>query len=460
MAKRILILVFSLCLILSSGTDVALAYYETDPELEYIRVAEKLDKQFDFELGSSGSQYFTGGEDRAITDVPGFVGLIYTKTETGKGYGNTENLINDVYLLIAARFPFEFDGVSVSGKIDSSNRILNLNVETQMLSTFEFREADILARSVAEEIKTQTESKREMVELANLYLIDHVVYPKFVDQNKSYLWNAYGALVKGEAVCQGYAAAFNLLMQHLGIPVVNDYGNSDSEPHVWNQVRIDGEWFYVDVTFNDPVTTGGRITSTMKDKWSREFLLLTEEEFFDKEQHEAVYRKYSDAAKEVFFRNDLINEADELKKSDLFYGDSGGYRLEDGLTRAEMAVMLARVIGASFEIESNKAEYAGLCPFSDVPEWAKAYIGYCVSQNLIKGIGNNLYGSNLPASKLDYSTVLLRAIGISDFAYRNADTKAVEAGFLSLERAAFPDLSRGDVVYMTYALKERDLIGY
>ena len=69
MAKRILILVFSLCLILSSGTDVALAYYETDPELEYIRVAEKLDKQFDFELGSSGSQYFTGGEDRAIMKI-------------------------------------------------------------------------------------------------------------------------------------------------------------------------------------------------------------------------------------------------------------------------------------------------------------------------------------------------------------------------------------------------------
>lgn len=62
-------------------------------------------------------------------------------------------------------------------------------------------------------------------------------------------YTAYGALVKREAVCQGYSLAFELLMQQLGIPCA--IVESDSMNHAWNAVQLDGAWYHVDVTWDD-----------------------------------------------------------------------------------------------------------------------------------------------------------------------------------------------------------------
>lgn len=69
--------------------------------------------------------------------------------------------------------------------------------------------------------------------------------------------NAYGALVDGKAVCEGYTRAFQLLCSELEIPCVSVNGtvenaNSDGEGnHIWNAVQLDDDWYYVDVTWND-----------------------------------------------------------------------------------------------------------------------------------------------------------------------------------------------------------------
>jgi len=70
----------------------------------------------------------------------------------------------------------------------------------------------------------------------------------------------YGCLVDGEAHCEGYAKAFQYLCAQVGIECVVVTGvTSDGENHAWNQVEIDGEWFNVDVTWDDlDVETGGR----------------------------------------------------------------------------------------------------------------------------------------------------------------------------------------------------------
>ena len=63
-------------------------------------------------------------------------------------------------------------------------------------------------------------------------------------------------------VCEGYARAFKVLCDRLGIPCVltegqaRNYPSSVSQPHMWNYVRIDGKWYAVDVTWNDPVVEG------------------------------------------------------------------------------------------------------------------------------------------------------------------------------------------------------------
>lgn len=63
-------------------------------------------------------------------------------------------------------------------------------------------------------------------------------------------WTAYGTLVKGDAVCQGYALAYKYLLTRAGIPSV--VISSSSMNHAWNGVQIDGDWYQADPTWDDP----------------------------------------------------------------------------------------------------------------------------------------------------------------------------------------------------------------
>ncbi len=69
--------------------------------------------------------------------------------------------------------------------------------------------------------------------------------------------NAFGAIVDGKAVCEGYAEAFQHLCQRVGIQSFIALGSSVNpstgtrEGHAWNYVRIDGKYYQVDLTWND-----------------------------------------------------------------------------------------------------------------------------------------------------------------------------------------------------------------
>ena len=59
---------------------------------------------------------------------------------------------------------------------------------------------------------------------------------------------ADGVLLKGTGVCESYTKAYGLLLDAVGIE--NDAQISDT--HTWNLVKLDGEWYHVDVTWDDP----------------------------------------------------------------------------------------------------------------------------------------------------------------------------------------------------------------
>lgn len=84
-----------------------------------------------------------------------------------------------------------------------------------------------------------------------LYLHDKVaelVDYKIGDHDQT----AYGALVKGEAVCNGYATAYQLLLMKAGIPAWTINGVSDGVAHAWNLVWLNNKTcVYTDVTWDD-----------------------------------------------------------------------------------------------------------------------------------------------------------------------------------------------------------------
>lgn len=69
--------------------------------------------------------------------------------------------------------------------------------------------------------------------------------------------SAYGCLVEGQAVCEGYSKAFLLLCDRAGINSTVVTGtalssNGESVSHMWNMVMIDGLWYHIDLTWDDP----------------------------------------------------------------------------------------------------------------------------------------------------------------------------------------------------------------
>lgn len=74
--------------------------------------------------------------------------------------------------------------------------------------------------------------------------------------------NIYGALVEKTVVCEGYAKAFKYILDSLNIECIlvsGDATNSsgESESHMWNYIKLDGNWYGVDVTWDDPIVVGG-----------------------------------------------------------------------------------------------------------------------------------------------------------------------------------------------------------
>ena len=65
------------------------------------------------------------------------------------------------------------------------------------------------------------------------------------------IYSAYGALVNGKALCEGYSRAMQLLLHHFKIPCTTVTGVAEGEGHMWNQVSIGSKWYNLDVTWND-----------------------------------------------------------------------------------------------------------------------------------------------------------------------------------------------------------------
>ncbi|HKM34353.1 MAG TPA: transglutaminase domain-containing protein [Lachnospiraceae bacterium] len=75
---------------------------------------------------------------------------------------------------------------------------------------------------------------------------------EYIDDIYIDAFTAYGALINGDCVCAGYAAAFKILADLADLDCVVVTGMLDGNlPHAWNKIRIDGEWEILDVTNND-----------------------------------------------------------------------------------------------------------------------------------------------------------------------------------------------------------------
>lgn len=90
---------------------------------------------------------------------------------------------------------------------------------------------------------------------------------------------SYGVLINGVGVCGGYASAMDKLLKAAGVESMIISGeagqNGKYEPHAWNLVKLDGEYYHIDATWNDPIYT---FNGVRKDVLHFDYFNLTDKE--------------------------------------------------------------------------------------------------------------------------------------------------------------------------------------
>ena len=108
-------------------------------------------------------------------------------------------------------------------------------------------------------------------------IVSFTEYSKTRSNSKNLSHTAYGCLVEKKAVCEGYARAFQYVMQILRIECGICSGTVGSESHAWNYVKIGNAYYWIDVTWDDPVC---KTKSEFKDWISHSYFLLNDETLF------------------------------------------------------------------------------------------------------------------------------------------------------------------------------------
>lgn len=95
----------------------------------------------------------------------------------------------------------------------------------------------------------------EKVLAVNNYVVTHANYSF---NTKTSPHHVYTLLNEGKGVCQAYALLTYRLLKEMGVEARyvtgKGYGSNGLEDHAWNLVKIDGEWYFLDTTWNDQWT--------------------------------------------------------------------------------------------------------------------------------------------------------------------------------------------------------------
>ena len=98
-------------------------------------------------------------------------------------------------------------------------------------------------------------SDLEKVLFLNDYVASHYTYYYLENGQPGNIYDAYQMLKYGTGVCQAYSLLMMALLRSCSIEC--SYVSSNSLNHMWNMVKVDGKWYHLDVTWDDPGTTLG-----------------------------------------------------------------------------------------------------------------------------------------------------------------------------------------------------------
>lgn len=131
---------------------------------------------------------------------------------------------------------------SIQGSSLSKSKQNKLNVKT-----------DSIIKKIIKNGMTEVEKANAIYN----YILDNVSY-----EDRGWWVNnanhAYGALINGKAQCSGYSRAMVMLCAKAGIECLYVvHKNSSESGHKWNMIKIDGQYYHIDLQYIDMDDSGG-----------------------------------------------------------------------------------------------------------------------------------------------------------------------------------------------------------
>ncbi len=164
----------------------------------------------------------------------------------------TGDRLNDIYRDLQRQDPIGVSSVSEwSYGVRGDSYIVEISYHIGVAELNRIKkETPTLVKEAIREMNVSSTDHYTLICAVNEYLCDTVVYPS----EKPYpplTHTPYGAF-NGDAVCEGYATAAKLMLNELGIPCDIQNGVcTDGGGHAWNLVKLKGQWYQMDVTWND-----------------------------------------------------------------------------------------------------------------------------------------------------------------------------------------------------------------
>lgn len=111
-----------------------------------------------------------------------------------------------------------------------------------------------ITASIVSTMRPEEMTDFEKVKFVNDYIVKNTEYS---EESVASSHSAYAVAHEGKGVCQGYALFAQKLLQALGMESMYVVGEVYTGGHAWNLVKVEGEWYHLDTTWNDPVPDRG-----------------------------------------------------------------------------------------------------------------------------------------------------------------------------------------------------------
>lgn len=179
---------------------------------------------------------------RALTDRKEYVEVSTNKTEE----------LNYVFNYVMNDHPelfyvdgYQYKKYSIGSTVTKLHFYGNYTMEEREIAQYNAQIEQKMAK-ISEQLPDTTD-EYEVAKAAYEYIINTTQYDLNAPDNQ----NICSVFLHGRSVCQGYAKAYQYLLQKEGIQAVLVTGKANQDGHAWNLVKINGAYYYVDVTWGD-----------------------------------------------------------------------------------------------------------------------------------------------------------------------------------------------------------------